>query len=126
MFSSRINTSEAEKNPNMLQITEMTDSNNLLVLSVPKLVLLSVPETLVKHISFYSTSVSVPTFNRDEPVTNGCSELSSYFGSYQHCCTVWYEILAVGRVTRSPHPALVHSVLFFPFHLYSVMSRLKQ
>ena len=120
MFNLRINTSEAEKNPNILQITAMKESNILLVLSV------SVPETLVKHISFYSTSVSVPTFNRDEPVMNGCSELSSYFSSYQHCCTVCYEILTIGRVTRSLHPALVHSELFFPSHLYSVMSRLKQ
>lgn len=120
MFNSRINTSEAEKKPNILQITSMKESNIILVLPV------SVPETLVKHISSYSTSVSVPTFNRDEPVMNGCSELSSYFSSHQHCYTVCYEILTAGRVTRSPHPALVHSELVFPFNLYPVMSRPKQ
>lgn len=87
----------------------MKESNIILVLSA------SVPETLVKHISFYSTSVSVPTFNRDEPVMNDCSELSSYFSSYQHCCTACYEILMAGRVTRLPHPALSIQNCFLPF-----------
>lgn len=112
MFNSRI--SEAEKTPNILQISAMKESNILLVLSV------SLPETLVKPISIYSTSVFVPPFNRDEPVMNGCSELASYFSCYYHCCTVCYEILTTGRFTRSPHPALVNSE-FFPFHLYSVI-----
>lgn len=117
MFDSRIKTSGAEK---MLQITTKKESNIILVLSV------SVPETLVKHICFYSPSVSVPTFNRDEPVMNGCSELSSSCSSHQHHCSVCYEILRAGRVTRSPQPALIHSKSVSPVHLHSVLSRLKQ
>lgn len=121
MFNSRIDTSETEKCPNILHLMAVKESNVLLVLST------SVPETLVKHISFPSTSVSVPTLNRHEPVLNGCRELSSYFSCHQRCYTVCcYEVSVVGRITRSPHPALVHSELVFPFQLYSVTSRLKQ
>lgn len=119
MFNSKIDTSEAEKPPNILHTMAVKESN---ILSVPSG---SVPETLVKHISFPSTSVSVPTLNRHEPVLNGCSELSSYFSCYQRCYTVCYEIV-VSKITRSPHPALVHSGLVFPLQLYSVTSRLKQ
>lgn len=75
MFSSTVN---IIKPPNILQITPVKESNIFLVLS------LSVPETLVKHICFYSASVSVQNLT-------GMS---------------W--ILMVGRVTRSPHLALVH------------------
>lgn len=83
------------KNPNVVQIAAMEDSNILWVLSV------SMPQTLVNWPQahyLHSTSASVPTFSRDEPAMNSCSELSPYFSSYQYCCSVCAEILHLAEL----------------------------
>lgn len=86
---------QAVKNPNVVQTAAMEDSNILLVL------LVSMTQTLVNRPQahyLHSTSASVPTFSRDEQAMKSCSELSSYFSSYQYCCSVCAEILQLAEL----------------------------